>query len=922
MLSEPPVSDEGAGGAPSAARRDLFDLAPVGLAWCGPDGHLRRANPRLAEITARTREELLALTWPALLLAQDRPPHGEALAELAAGRREQLTLTQRLQRPDGSVVPARVDLGIERDAGGSLRGVLVSTTPLGDEHSLQAQLAQSEERFRLVMESTQDGLWDWDLESQKLWLSPSWKAQLGYTDAELANRFETWERLLHPDDHMRVMAHLERYLAGPGVVWQEQFRLRHRDGSWRQILARGIVVVGPDGRPSRIFGIHVDLGDSPRGAETLRVLNHDLGIRLAERERALAESEQRFRGAFQAAAHGMALVAPNGRLLKVNAALCAMTGYTEQELLALDCQTITHPDDLDADLELVAQMLAGEIPSYQLEKRYLRKDGQLMWVLLAVSLVRDVAGRPRHFVSQIQDITARKMAERALREAEARYRAIADFTHDWETWQDQDGRLRYCSPACERITGYPPRAFLEDPEFMVSILHPGDRNAHASRQRRALAGESTPTLWFRIQSREHGLRWLEQVDHPIFTDDGAFAGSRASIRDITEIREAALALRHQKELAEALINTAQAIILVLDANARVVRVNPYFCSITGWSMDEVVGQDWIGRFLPAEVRAEIRALFHLAFEGVRTEGNVNEILTRRGQRRSVSWFDDMLPEIDESPRMLVAIGIDVTETLHAQRALEETNAFLDRRVRERTAELERAQAALVQSEKLSSLGTLVAGLSHEINNPLMGVMNYVQFAHDRASPEAATALDKAQRQLQRIADMVANLLHYARPRTPQDRPAPRGDLAQAARQAADLLAADLRGEDIELVLDLPEGPLIGRVDSASVQQICLNLLINARDATRGAPQRVIRLRGGRGPQGVWVEVEDTGQGIPESVRRRIFDPFFTTKPVGQGTGLGLSVSLGLAQGFGGSLELCRGGPGGSCFRLCVPAYPR
>jgi PAS domain S-box-containing protein len=922
MLNEQPAGDAGGGWAPTAPHRDLFERAPIGLAWCSPDGHLRRANLRLAEMTGRAPEDLVARTWPALLLAQDRPLHAEALAELAACLDQRLTRTQRLEGPDGTVVPARVDLGAERDGSGRLTGVLISATPLGDEQGLRAQLAESEERFRLVVEATQDGLWDWDLETQTLWLSPSWKAQLGYTDAELANRFETWERLLHPDDHSRVMAHLEHYLARPGLVWHEQFRLRHRDRGWRQILARGIVVMGPGARPRRIFGIHVDVSELPGGADTLRLLNHGLEARLLERERALAESEQRFRGAFQAAAQGMALVAPDGGWLKVNAALCSMTGYSEQELLALDSQCLTHPDDLDGERELIARLLAGEVPSYQLEKRYLRRDGGLIWVLVTVSLVRDGAGRALHLVSQIQDITARKVAEQSLREAEARYRAIADHTHDWETWHDQEGRLRYCSPACERITGYPPAAFLQDPGLLASILHPDDREAHAARQRQALAGKATEALAFRIQSRERGVRWLEQTNRPMFTEDGAFAGSRGSLRDVTEAREAARELRRQKELAEALINTAQAIILVLDANARVVRANPYLCTLTGWPMNEVVGQDWIGRFLPAEVRAEIRAMFHLAFEGMRTQGNVNEILTRHGQRRSISWFDDVLPETDRFPRMVVAIGIDVTETLHAQRALEETNAFLDRRVRERTAELERAQAALVQSEKLSSLGTLVAGLSHEINNPLMGVMNYVQFARDHAPPEAAAALDKADRQLARIADMVANLLRYARPGAVHDRPSPRGDLAQAARQAADLLAAELRADDIALELDLPAGPLTGHIDPASAQQICLNLLINARDATRGAPRRVIRLRGGHGPGGVWLEVEDTGQGIPESVRRRVFDPFFTTKPVGQGIGLGLSVSLGLAQGAGGSLELCHTDTGGSCFRLSVPASGR
>ncbi|MBF0284178.1 MAG: PocR ligand-binding domain-containing protein [Magnetococcales bacterium] len=135
---------------------------------------------------------------------------------------------------------------------------------------------------------------------------------------------------------------------------------------------------------------------------------------LEEANHALKLSESRFRGAFESSAHGMALVAPDGRLLQVNPALCRMVGYEEAELLALDFQSITHPDDLDADLAFVRQLLAGTLPSFQMEKRYLRREGGVVWGLLSVSLVRDGAGRPVHFVAQIQDISARRNAEAEL----------------------------------------------------------------------------------------------------------------------------------------------------------------------------------------------------------------------------------------------------------------------------------------------------------------------------------------------------------------------------------------------------------------------------------------------------------------------------------------------------------------------------
>jgi PAS domain S-box-containing protein len=170
----------------------------------------------------------------------------------------------------------------------------------------------------------------------------------------------------------------------------------------------------------------------------------------------LAESEERFRGAFESAAIGMAIVAPDGRWLRVNSSLCRIVGYSPGELLATTFQAITHPEDLDKDVEYVRLMLAGTIPQYQLEKRYFHKNGHLVWILLSVSLVRDGDGSPLYFVSQIQDISARKEAEVRLTESELRYRIITDlvpgFVYEGVL---REGRMQliWVSAGFERVYG-------------------------------------------------------------------------------------------------------------------------------------------------------------------------------------------------------------------------------------------------------------------------------------------------------------------------------------------------------------------------------------------------------------------------------------------------------------------------------------
>ena len=173
-----------------------------------------------------------------------------------------------------------------------------------------------------------------------------------------------------------------------------------KTGEVLDLLISAIAERAPDGSVQRSLAVLTDITRRKRA------------------ERALVQSEQRFRGAFQTASHGIALVAPDGRWLAVNDALGRIVGYTEPELLDIDFQTITHPDDLDTDLAHVRQVLDGHIPSYQMEKRCIHKAGHAVWILLSMSLVRAPDGSPIHFVAQIVDLTERRRIEEQLRQAQ------------------------------------------------------------------------------------------------------------------------------------------------------------------------------------------------------------------------------------------------------------------------------------------------------------------------------------------------------------------------------------------------------------------------------------------------------------------------------------------------------------------------
>jgi PAS domain S-box-containing protein len=275
-----------------------------------------------------------------------------------------------------------------------------------------------------------------------------------------------------------------------------------------------------------------------------------LRAELIQRQRlgeALGRSEEQFRGAFDFAAVGMALVGLDGRFLKVNRALCEAVGYAEEELLALRFQDITHPDDLAGDLKLAQQLLDGEIDSYQFEKRYIHRDGRTVWIMLVGSLVRDQAGHPVHFIAQIRDVTAGKAAEQALRVSEARYRMLLDTANEGVWTIDAAGRTDYVNRRMADLLGYEPEDMAGRP--LSDFMDPAGQQAAATYQERRRAG-IREVHEFRFQRRDGTDLWALLATTPIPAADGGYSGALAMVTDITDRKRAEEAMLRAKVVAE------------------------------------------------------------------------------------------------------------------------------------------------------------------------------------------------------------------------------------------------------------------------------------------------------------------------------------------------------------------------------------
>jgi two-component system, sensor histidine kinase and response regulator len=298
-----------------------------------------------------------------------------------------------------------------------LEGLNIDIT---EQKRAREELRKVNDRLALAVRGSRVSVWENDMTEGDYRKGPihcvNLMEQLGYPAPGSTLDYETVVAPILPEDREQMLAALQAYLAGQTPDFSVEFRAQHRDGSYRWMLSRGVLVrdgLSPDSKPVSFIGTRIDITE------------------LKETEAALRESEERFRGTFENAGVGIGHVDFDGRFLRLNEKHCAILGYSREELLRRPVQDITHPDDRPASLDFFNRLRRGELSSYSLEKRYIRKDGSPVWVDLSVSLQRDAAGVPIYIIGIIQDISERKRLEcelRAAREwAEAGSRAKSTF---------------------------------------------------------------------------------------------------------------------------------------------------------------------------------------------------------------------------------------------------------------------------------------------------------------------------------------------------------------------------------------------------------------------------------------------------------------------------------------------------------------
>jgi PAS domain S-box-containing protein len=897
---------------------DLYDFAPVGYVTLDGDGVIISANLTAATLLGVERGSMLRRRFPGFVANADGDRwHRAFLARLQGEERAVHRLT--LSRGDGVTFDA--DVVCELRSGDDGHRVHIVLTDVTEIARIERESHETKERLSLVLDSTGAGYTDWDIPRGRVKYSKQFANMLGYDLGELAPTVATWEGLVHPDDRQRAWDAAQPHLRGETEQYECEERLRHKDGRWRWTVLRAKVMArDAAGAPLRFVGTHTDITERRRLDEALRA------------------SEEHQRNLVDNLDAGVVVHAPDTSIVQSNVRASVLLGLTRDQLsgkAAIDpAWRFVHEDGSPMPLPEypVNQVIAsGSSVVGQIIGIDRAVAGDRAWVLVNAYPELDEAGALRQVVVTFVDITGRVAAEQALRvQGERLALAVRGGGLGLWDWDLLSGRCTY-NERWASMLGYALDEIEPSASVWEKLLHPDDMARVQPILEANLRGEASSWTWEqRLRHKDGHWVWILGAGAVVErAPDGTplrAAGTHADITERKEVEEALVQARRAaegraRELQAVLDAVPAAIFITRDPAAQHMETNRLGAEMMKLSVHTNVSKSAPPGEAPRTFRAMKNGLElsvkHLpvqvaAAKGVEVKNYEFDLVAEGEPARHM--FGNAYPLLDESGAPAGAVGafVDVT----AQRTM---------------------QGQLQVASRLAAMGTLVAGVAHEINNPLAGTiagqgstiedlreLRERAFRREAIDPDALVreldedlgSLTDAQVGAQRIARIVKDLVTFGRP----DPRRTRVRLVDVLEEAMRWLPGSMVASAIIHVLNDQAPDVVG--SSGQLGQVIVNLVTNGAKSIPLDRRGVVTIRIGPGSRGMArIEVTDDGSGIQPEVLPRIFDPFFTTREVGQGMGLGLAICHAIVTAHGGTLTVESEVGKGSMFRVELPAAP-
>lgn len=795
----------------------------------------------------------------------------------------------RIVLPDRSLRWIEAIGDVERNADGEpvrFVGVNIDVTS-----RRQAQDASRtvEARYRAIVEGQAEMVCRFRPDGTILFVNRAYARMRG-TPVQALEGVNFWE-FIPANEHAAVRAMLARITPDhPEVVIENRLHTE-RGIRWTRWTNRG-VMFDEHGRPTEVQAVGVDITDRK------------------ETEGALRESESRFRAMANAAPVLIWIAGPDGKGTWFNQRWLDFVGRTIDEEVGDGWTTNIHPDDHARALEVYRGAIQQREP-FMTEYRLRRHDGEYRWMLDNGVPLYDGAGRFTGFIGSCVDLHDRRETEDALRESEARFRALADAMPQLVFSARSDGAIIYYNSRAQRYQGIERRP--DGTWDWSKLVHPDDLEYTRETWFEAVRTGRPYDVKNRVRA-EGEFRWHLSRAHRIGEGDEALWFGTAT--DIHDLKVAEERLRESETRFRALADNMSQMAWIARPDGNRTWYNRRWYDFTGAEPGDAEGMGWQDFYHPDHAE---RALANWE-RAIATGEPWEEICPLRGRNGNYRWFlTHAVPVRDDQGNITMWFGTktDITEQRQIEQELSQHNQELERRVADRTRRLQETFERLRLSERMAMMGTLSAGLGHDLGNLLVPVRVRLESLHQENLTDSAREDVEAIRTSAEYLRKLANGLRLLAIDPTRSSPREATDIGEWWSEAAAIFRSVLpRG--VMLHASLPEESAHVSISKAALTQVVFNLVQNAGDALRDRQSGVVRIEGLRDGDRFVLTVVDNGPGMTPEVQARCMEPFFTTKTRGVSTGLGLALVYGLVNDAGGEVTL-RTAPGqGATFELALP----
>ena len=520
----------------------------------------------------------------------------------------------------------------------------------------------------------------------------------------------------------------------------------------------------------------------------------------------------------------------------------------------------------------------------------------------------------------------RHRSDQALQESEKHYKFLLESITDYSytvRLQDKKPSGSLHGPGCVAVTGYSAAEYQSEEELWFRMIHESDRPSVLAQIETILRGETPQPLEHRIVHKNGQIRWVRNTVVPCRDREGNLVAYDGLISDISERKRAEQKLVASEAFYHSLVENLPQNILRKDLSERFTFANQLFCNMLGKPLEEIIGKTDFD-FFPPQLAEKFQRDDRYVMETGETFETIEENQAPNGEKIYVNVVKT--PIYDANGKIIGIQGIfwDITERKRFEERLQQAHDELARSeqaLRKSHEDLKSAQLQLIQAEKMESIGTLAAGVAHEVKNPLAIMLMGVTFLTKRlgnTDESVVMVLKEIRDAIERADSITRGLLDFSASRQLAVKPE---DLNSLVEETLRLVRHELAQNRIVIEKHWGDALPLVAVDKNQIQQVFVNIFMNAIHAmSNGGTLRVrtyakqltetSHFEGSRKADHFWVgetavmaEVEDTGGGIPEEHLARIYDPFFTTKPTGVGTGLGLPVSRKIIELHGGTIDI-------------------